>query len=460
MPNEVTVGARHSCFDPRVQDPRHALVGTLALLAATVATLFGLALAEPETGSELAAAGEPEPAAAEPAPALDPDRLLELGVARTPAVARRVEAIRELRFERVPVPGISDVADLRRIAERDLDRPGVAEGLEAADAALRLLGLQEGERSLAEVAGDVTAGAVAYYHPARDELFLVGDAVPAGPQLAEFILSHELTHALEDQRFGLPRSHGLSNDRTLAQTALVEGTATALMIEYARLHLDPLALAAELEGLGTGASGELPRFAEAEVEFTYLEGGEFVEELVRLADGWTVVDYAYTDRAPETTEQVLHPEKYLDDEPPLPVAPPSAPGPGWRVVDEGGLGEFGTREVLRSGEPGLGADRAAAGWGGDRYRLFARTGAENGCDDECRSTHALGIRWRGDSRDDARQLAAELRTYVVAGLDGSPAGNGGWRLDGGAAAVALAEDEVGLGLAPDAASARALARVR
>jgi hypothetical protein len=442
------------CFDLRVQDSRPALIGTLALLAATVAALFALALAEHETSSAV-------PDRATPAPSqLDPERLLELGVESTPSTARGVEDIRRLEFRRVPRPEISDTERLRRLTERQLAKPAVERQLKVGEAELRLLGLLDPADSLGEVAGDVSALALAYYDPRRDELFLVGDAVPAGPELAEFVLAHELTHALEDQRFGLPLSTGLSDDRTLAETALIEGTASVVMERYAQRFLDPLALAAEAASLDSGASGDLPRFAEAEVTFSYLDGARFVEDLITLGTGWTLVDYAYQRRMPATTEQILHPEKYVDDERPIRVAPPHSPGPGWRALDTGTLGEFGTREVLAEGEPGLGADLGADGWGGDRYRLFARAGAPAACAGDCRSTHALGIAWRSDDEANARELTRQLVAYVEVGLGGQAVGADVWRLDGGWAALSASEDRVRLGLAPTPAIARDLATAR
>lgn len=428
-----------------VADPRHGLVGTLALLATTVAVLFALALSSGESGT--LPESERSEEAAEGA-TLDPDRLLDLGIELTPRVARRVEAIRELEFDRVPKPQISGSARLRRVTERALEKPAVKRQLAIAEVELRLLGLLEPGRDLGEVASDVTASALAYYDPRRDELFLVGDAVPTGPQLAEFVLAHELTHALEDERFGLPESTGVTDDRALAESALVEGTGTVLMTAYARRHLDPLALALEATGLDAGASGELPRFAEAEAEFSYTAGAEFVSELLSLGKEWALVDYAFEVRAPATTEQVLHAEKFLDDERALPVTAPRSPGRGWRGLDTGSLGEFATREVLAEGELGLAADNGAAGWGGDRYRLFARAGEPATCGHHCGTTHALGVAWRGDTPAEAQQLAAALRRYVRRGLTGVPHGHDGWRLEEGSAAVRLAGDRVGLGLAP------------
>jgi hypothetical protein len=436
----------------RVQDSRPALIGTLALLAATVAVLFALALGEHRAPSA------PAPAAGEPAVVRsDPDRLLRLGVEGTPGTARGVEAIRRLRFDDVPRPELSDGVRLQRMTERQLAKPRVRRQLATSEAELRLLGLLEPDQALGDVAGDVSGLAVAYYDPRRDELFLVGDAVPAGPELAEFVLAHELTHALEDQRFGLPISAGLSDDRTLAETALVEGTATVVMNRYAQRFLDPIALAAEAASIDSGASGDLPRFAEAEVNFSYLDGARFVEDLIELGTGWTLVDYAYQQRLPATTEQIIHPEKYVADERPLPVAAPAAPGPGWRPIDAGSLGEFGTRELLAEGVSGLAADLGADGWGGDRYRLFVRAGAPRGCQDDCRATHALGLAWRSDDPAAARGLARGLERYLERGLEGEPTGSGLWRLDGGWAALAAAGEAVGLGLAPEPGVAQELA---
>jgi hypothetical protein len=436
----------------RVEDPRAALIGTLALFAATVAALFGIALAS-----------DREPSAVEddeaPAAELDPARLLELSVESTPRVARRVEDIRGLEFDEVPRPEISDVARLQRLTERELAKPRVQRQLRTAETELRLLGLLEEDQTLTEVATDSSALAVAYYDPRRGELFMVGDAVPAGAQLAEFVLAHELTHALEDQRYGLPKTGGISDDRMLAETAMVEGTATAVMDSYARRHLDPFALVAESAALDGGTGGELPRFAESEVSFTYVDGARFVEELLRLGNEWALVDYALEERPPATTEQILHPEKYVDDEPAVPVSPAAAPGPEWRPLDTGSLGEFGTREVLRAGEPGLGADLGAEGWGGDRYRLFGRRDADRACDADCRTSYALGLAWRGDTPRDAAELSRQLETYLAEGLDGERLGGGSWRLEDGWADLRAMGDRVAVGLAPDASSAEALTRL-
>ena len=227
------------------------LAGTLALLAATIAVVFGVALSRDDDVSTPVDEGASAQAAELQTP-LDSDELLKLSLELAPDVARRVEEIRRVEFDEVPEPQVTDSDDLRDLAEKELAKPKVAETIAASDAQLKLLGLLEPEESLADVTSDVTADAVAYYDPKKKELFMLGDAVPAGAALAEFVLAHELNHALEDQAFGLPKSSASSDDAVLAESALIEGSATALMTEYAAQHLEVGDL---LEGTG-GLEGE------------------------------------------------------------------------------------------------------------------------------------------------------------------------------------------------------------
>lgn len=426
----------------------------LATIALLIALAASLALASGSGGGAPAAgeAGTASVAGRE----LEPAELARIAVERTPQVARRVERLRGLRFADVPEPQLSDTRELRRLAARELERNGSARELRADGIVLRLLGLLGPEDEIDEIAADLTALAAAYYDPRDGELFVVSDAVPAGPEVVEFVLAHELTHALEDQRFGLPTDAGVSDERDLAELALVEGTATALMIDYARLHLDPLALGLQAAGIDPGEAAALPDFLEQQVEFTYLGGAELVDRLRRRA-GWRGVDRAYRTRPPLTTEQVLHPRKYFAGEPPLPVRIATGPGPGWTPLDDDVIGEFFTAQMLRVGIAGEVAERAVAGWGGDRYRLWGRRRAGGECAADCRADHALVARWRWDSAAHAREFLAALAGYVVDGLGGEPAAGTTWSLDGGWAAVGARGDEVALALGPSARLAERLA---
>lgn len=436
------------CFHGRM--PRRepsSLPGALALLLALGVVLV---LADGSGGAE---SSSPAPTAAEDS-GLDSRELARLAAERTPAVARRVEAVRGLRFDRIPRPRLADTDYLRRLSERQLSRPRAAGDLRADEASLRLLGMIEPEAEIADIASDYTALAAAFYEPRAKRLFVVSDAVPAGPPLVEFVLAHELTHALEDQRFGLPQGGGGSDEQALAESALVEGTATALMSDYAAAHLNAVELASAAAGI-VEPQAELPAFLEAQSSFSYLRGREFVEYLRDSAKGWTLVDRAFTEEPPQTSEQILHPAKYLLGERALPVDPLRSPGPGWRELDDDLIGEFLTSQLLQVAE-GVVPSAAAEGWGGDRYQLWERRGA-GACEDACRSTHALALGWRWDTSRDLDEFRDALVEYVASGLSGDRRGSGSWELDGGWAQVRVSGGVVRLGLGPTAAVARRLA---
>jgi hypothetical protein len=275
-----------------------------------------------------------------------------------------------------------------------------------------------------------------YYDPRTKSLAVV--AGPAGHgALGDIVLAHELNHALEDQRFGLPDTGASTaiDDGGLANTALVEGTATAVMFSYAQRFLDPgQALSDLLPALQSSASGTgLPRYLEDSLTWPYQGGQAFVNRLYARLHGWALVNYALRRRRPATTEQVLHPDKYLTDERPRPVRAPPGPGPGWRPSERGTLGEWDTRELLRiAGAPQ--ADAAAAGWGGGRYARWTRG-----------SDQALVLSWRWDTARDAVQAARALPAYrAFAGR-------------GGPVALAARGDATALGFAPTPGLARRLA---
>ena len=280
---------------------------------------------------------------------------------------------------------------------------------------------------------------------------MISDAGPTNRTLVEFYLAHELTHALEDEHFGLAHTEGASDDGSLAELALTEGTATALMIEYARLHLDPGELLAASLQIDAGR-GDVPAFVVEQLEQAYLRGAAFVEELYRQGDGWALVDDALVNRPPASTEQVLHPQKYLGVESPLPTSidARALDRRGWQRLGGGNLGEAGTSQLLEVGAPEDVARLSAEGWGGDRYALWARDRTALECTTECREGLVLIVRWRWDSGREAREFAQALPAYLRGGLDGERDGGATFALDPGWAAIEQAPGSVTLALAPSA----------
>ena len=159
-------------------------------------------------------------------------------VAPVDEIARRVEALRGLKFDTLPEPVQVTPAQAEREGLEDLDRSYPTARRRADEQVLKLLGLIDPSVDLREVSGSLfSEGVLGYYDPRTKRLRVVKGAATGGRVLAEMTLAHELTHALEDQRFGLDlEGEGCGDDAALARLALVEGTASELMYAYADRH--------------------------------------------------------------------------------------------------------------------------------------------------------------------------------------------------------------------------------
>jgi len=232
--------------------------------------------------------------------------------------------------------------------------------------------------------------------PDRRRLYAVSDDRRLTPA-NQVVIAHELRHALQDQYAEvaglLPGDVGDFDDRRLALMSLLEGDATLVMERFLR-HRLALGDGAErdLSGLSLPAPlvPDAPPVLRDQLIEPYLAGRDFTLTLWRQR-GWDGVKAAWQ-QPPDSTEQVLHPDKFLQRERPVRVELPYAPA-GGRVLAEGILGELLTRTLL--GEPAQ--NDAAAGWGGDSYRSWDVSG------------HTLLV-WRSawDSAADATEFSAAL----------------------------------------------------
>lgn len=224
---------------------------------------------------------------------------------------------------------------------------------------------------------------IGYYDPAADTLFVRTGV--AGERL-RMSLVHEMVHALQDQHVDLDSltdSVVDRNDAGTAARAAVEGHATAVMAEWmmserAGSRVDITALpafrdltaGADLAGLaGMPTLRDAPRVVRESLVFPYLGGMSFIQELWRAREGRPVPLGAET---PASTEQILHPARYISPERDAPARLrfAEAPPAGWRRVHADELGELETRIFLETFLRDTAAARAAAdGWDGDRYRL-------------------------------------------------------------------------------------------
>ena len=383
------------------------------------------------------------------APAKAVPRVVAPASVAAPPWLREVEAevatLRGLPFLRGVPYARESRADFRAYVRADIARDLGPEKAADESRALATLGFVPDGFDLRAAMEDAAVTEVAAYYDTDRRDFRVldrSDGAAAGTDDVgdRGVVAHELTHALQDQHFGLeafggerPVDLGLDDDEKLARRCVVEGEATFVMfaemlgagrgaaislgpfaVAGARMALDALAAADVLDLFGvmregtTDLDGESRRELEAVEKQPpwvtlpmiepYFKGAALVSR-VWGRGGWAAVDHLYR-QPPRSTEEVLHPEKLLDatDAPVrvrmLAEPPPLPRGPGTRLLETNVLGELGWRIYFKTWKLAAG-DAAAAGWGGDRYWVWDRAG---------RAVAAIATTW--DSEADAAEFAS------------------------------------------------------
>lgn len=290
------------------------------------------------------------------------------------------------------------------------------------------------EESLLKVLGTELAG---FYDPKQRRMYLGADLEPAEWRAT---LVHELVHALQDQHYGLAaltRWRPDSSDRMGALHSLAEGDATSAMLDglmfgsgRTSLDLPEAVLAQQIEGL-QGADPGVPGIVKRSVVAPYVDGLRFVHAL-RRRGGWPEVDAAWND-PPNSSEQVLHPEKYFAREEPLVVPIPAAPPAGPRTLLYRDVeGEQALGLLLEEWLPREQARQAASDWAGDRLALYAEEGRV-----------AFAWRLRFDSEVAARRAYDAAKLWVKGTpvtLPGTAAASCRERKDRGPLAAAVTGD--------------------
>jgi hypothetical protein len=231
---------------------------------------------------------------------------------------------------------------------------------------------------------DVLTDQVAGLYDPKAKEFYIADWIPADEQRT--VMSHELTHALEDQSFHIDswiKAARPNDDAELARDAVSEGSAMAAMVDYEML--DQKVSVRDVPDvtliIRAGALSEMdkdPNLAKAplyirdELLFPYLAGTGFTQEFLKAHTGWQDLHLIFQN-PPVSTQQILHPDLYLHGVKPEAVALPDWKGliPGdWKLLEENTMGEFGVEEILKQLLDENRAELLAPAWKGDRYAVF------------------------------------------------------------------------------------------
>jgi hypothetical protein len=231
-----------------------------------------------------------------------------------------------------------------------------------------------------------------YYDPKSKTMNLL-DWVPLDQQKP--VLAHELTHALQDQSFGLEKwmkrgDVDLDKKKQLnaadmeadeadeAREAVVEGQAEAVMVNYILAPLgrtvvnSPETIAALDADMidGTADSVEFknaPIFLKESLTFPYRYGIKFVAALMKAGKNYSFA--ASFQNVPRNTRQIMEPNTYLSGEriDPLPLPDLKKIFKDYDRFDVGAIGEFDVSMLIEQyADVGV-SNRLYPAWRGGYY---------------------------------------------------------------------------------------------
>jgi hypothetical protein len=399
-------------------------------------------------------------------------------MAATDEVLKETSVLRQLAVVRPVQSSTLSRAEIERAVVKNLDEELSAADMHAAEVTLKKLGLAPPNFQYRALMIRLLTEQVAGYYEPKTRQFHLADWIDVEGQKP--VMAHELTHALQDQHFDLRRFEHWpkgDSDAELAAHALIEGDATLAMVMY--VSSSPMRALTFLKSLGsmgvdTKELDQAPRVIRESLLFPYQEGLNWTRVLHKDG-GWAKVTQAFTN-LPQSTEQIMHPEKYLAHEAPVKVTLPDITsflntsgqrsevrgqrsevnkrGGGlnlsgnrpasnlqsqasWHRIASDVNGEWGTYLLLDQFlKAPTESHRAAAGWAGDRYAVY-----------ESSSGKAIFISvtaW--DTAGDAREFFDAYRKRVELRYPGSraaqlfeapdrPMATASWKTDDGSVAL-------------------------
>lgn len=298
-------------------------------------------------------------------------------------------------------------ADLRDPDDED------REDLEQAQALYQSLGLIGADVDLTEeVLGVMGSGVLAYYDYEVGEIVMRGsDMTPA----LRVTLAHELTHALQDQHFGLQElfEDTETTGGSLALSAVVEGDAGRIEDAYVEtMAPEDQALARDYGPEINEAVTGLDDVDDAIIAMfmaPYLLGPSFLDVVVAAEDVEAIDELFVSDLAEIAlvaptrllAEGTGHGVDVVEvDPPPLPE--------GAEVLDDPEpFGALGLHMVLSGRLDAFDSLAAVSGWAGDSMQMYELDGAT-----------CVAAAFRGTDPESTDAIADALTAWAAAGPDG------------------------------------------
>ncbi len=285
--------------------------------------------------------------------------------------------------------------EVQSYIEKNMKEDKDAKRLERSSAVLKKFGLLPRNFDLPNFLVAMLREQVAGYYDVKTKTVNLLDWVDVEQQKP--VLAHELTHALQDQSFGIekwmkgstedadkkkddPSPADIENDEeTSARQAVVEGQAMVVLLDYSlaptgKTLLDsPQIVDALKQGMLTGTADspafrDAPIFLKEELTFPYRYGLDFTGALLQAGGKELAYAGAFKD-PPKTTREIMEPRTYLAHEKlePMKMIDMERDFKGYEPFDIGAMGEFDVDILVEQYAGRQEADAMYPAWRGGYY---------------------------------------------------------------------------------------------
>ncbi len=385
------------------------VVGVLTAFIALAATLFVSLPAPPQAAI---AFGQERGGVAVAAPAQGGPQAL---LSTADSIFKEMSQLTGLPVKSPLKKQIVNRAQVKEYLTANLHEEYTPKELHVQEATLKAFGLVPPEFDLGKfLITFYTEQAAGYYDPRRKTM-CIADWVDADMQA--LVLAHELTHALQDQSFDMDtfiHAQRENDDATNARQAVVEGYATAAMMQHTLGGADLASLpslAPLMEGIVHQQMKEFPAFSSApyffrfQALFPYSEGMGFIQAGLKRG-GWKALNEVFV-HPPATTKEIFDPQIYFEHtrlpEAALPPLPALSKVSRLEKLDENMMGQMGYHSLLGQFFSEEEAKAVSGAWLADRYLLYEDPGAH---------TYALVGRTRWSSPEKAASFCGDYRAVL------------------------------------------------
>lgn len=383
-----------------------------------------------------------EPGSVNPDPTQEQTMIDAAILAQMEKIEREVEGIRGLPTANDLVRKTLSQEQLRQHVMEDFFVDYTEEEVRQDALILNLFGLIDRDYDLYELFVELYSEQIAgFYDDETKEMVVVQGKGFAGPERMTY--AHEYTHALQDAQYDLEDGLKLQDEFCEldseycgAVTALIEGdasfTETQWFLEHSTLK-DKQEVLQYYQNYASPIFDTTPAFLQEDLIFPYVKGLEFVTYLFEKG-GYAAIDDAYLN-PPVSTEQILHPERYPNDQP-IKIELKdftSILGDGWEEIERNALGEW--YSYLMFAKP-LNSDwalvedialAAAEGWGGDLYLVYQHSTNDEvvlisvsqwdtqvDADEYWQAfTDYAALRWGNTTQNSTNQMVWELESETI-----------------------------------------------